>query len=131
VGRVPTELGCVDPGCVVAPGGVVVVPGCDCVVEVPVCGPIPGLGVTVPVLCAVAHGSSQIFTRVLTIATTLNSTYEPTPKALSPASTYHPLLVATYSIARNTLNSNNAAPRSRWKIIKPIAMPHMPTKGTR
>jgi hypothetical protein len=49
VGRVPTE-----PGCVVAPGSVVVVPGCDCVVEVPVCGPIPGLGVTVPVLCAVA-----------------------------------------------------------------------------
>ena len=49
VGRVPTE-----PGCVVAPGCVVVVPGCDCVVDVPVCGPIPGLGVTVPVLCAAA-----------------------------------------------------------------------------
>jgi hypothetical protein len=54
VGRVPTELGCVDPGCVVAPGCVVVVPGCDCVVDVLVCGPIPGLGVTVPVVCAVA-----------------------------------------------------------------------------
>jgi hypothetical protein len=54
VGRVPTELGCVDPGCVVVEPGVVVVPGCDCVVDVPVCGPIPGLGVTVPVLCAVA-----------------------------------------------------------------------------
>ena len=54
VGRVPTELGCVDPGCVAAPGCVVVVPGCDCVVDVPVCGPIPGLGVTVPVLCAAA-----------------------------------------------------------------------------
>jgi hypothetical protein len=60
VGRVPTEPGCVDPGCVepgcvvVEPGCVVVVPGCDCVVDVPVCGPIPGLGVTVPVLCAMA-----------------------------------------------------------------------------
>ena len=55
VGRVPTEFGCVDPGCVaVEPGCAVVVPGCDCVVDVPVCGPIPGLGVTVPVLCAVA-----------------------------------------------------------------------------
>jgi hypothetical protein len=55
VGRVPTEPGCVDPGCVVVElGCVVVVPGCDCVVDVPVCGPMPGLGVTVPVLCAVA-----------------------------------------------------------------------------
>jgi hypothetical protein len=56
VGRVPAELGCVepgcvDPGCVVAElGWVLVVPGCDCVVDVPVCGPMPGLGVTVPVL---------------------------------------------------------------------------------
>jgi hypothetical protein len=55
VGRVPTEPGCV----VVAPGWVVVVPGCDCVVEVPVCGPIPGLGVTVPVLCAVAMPTAR------------------------------------------------------------------------
>ena len=31
-----------------------VVPGWDCVVDVPVCVPIPGLGVTVPVFCAVA-----------------------------------------------------------------------------
>jgi len=55
MGRVPTELGCVDPGgVVVEPGWVVVVPGCDCVVDVPVCVPIPGLGVTVLVLCAVA-----------------------------------------------------------------------------
>jgi hypothetical protein len=57
VGRVPTDPGCVavEPGCVVVePGCVVVVPGCDCVVDVPVCVPIPGLGVTVPVLCAVA-----------------------------------------------------------------------------
>src|SRR5579864_614105 len=47
VGRVPTDPGCDDPGCVVAePGCVVVVPGCDCVVDVPVCVPIPGLGVT-------------------------------------------------------------------------------------
>src|ERR1044071_3819175 len=54
VGRVPTELGCVEPGCVV------VVPGCDCVVvDVPVCGPIPGLGVTVPVLCAVAMPTAR------------------------------------------------------------------------
>src|SRR5690349_8254894 len=50
--RVPTEPGCVepgcvDPGCVVAePGWVVDVPGCDCVVDVPVCVPMPGLGVT-------------------------------------------------------------------------------------
>lgn len=57
---VELELGCdvcnvpIEPGCVVVPGWVVVVPGCDCVVDVPVCGPIPGLGVTVPVLCAVA-----------------------------------------------------------------------------
>jgi len=54
VGRVPTEL-----GCVVAPGCVVVVPGCDCVVDVPVCGPMPGLGVTVPVLCAVAKPAAS------------------------------------------------------------------------
>src|ERR1041385_46682 len=59
VGRVPTEPGCVDPGCVVAPGWVVVVPGCDCVVDVPVCGPIPGLGVTEPVLCAVAKPAAS------------------------------------------------------------------------
>lgn len=65
VGRVPTELGCVEPGCVgpgcvvVEPGCVVVVPGCDCVVDVPVCGPIPGLGVTVPVLCAVAMPTAR------------------------------------------------------------------------
>jgi hypothetical protein len=53
--RVPAELGCVvAPGCVV-----VVVPGCDCVVDVPVCGPIPGLGVTVPVLCAVAMPTAR------------------------------------------------------------------------
>lgn len=52
--RVPAEL-----GCIVAPGCVVVVPGCDCVVEVPVCGPIPGLGVTVPVLCAVAMPTAR------------------------------------------------------------------------
>lgn len=44
----------------VVPGDVVVVPGWDCVDEVPVCVPIPGLGVTepvpapVPVVCAVA-----------------------------------------------------------------------------
>ena len=52
VGRVPTEPGRV----VVEPGWVVVVPGCDCVVvvDVPGCVPIPGLGVTVPVFCAVA-----------------------------------------------------------------------------
>ena len=54
VGRVPTEL-----GCVAAPGCVVVVPGCDCVVDVPVCGPMPGLGVTVPVLCAVAKPAAS------------------------------------------------------------------------
>jgi len=60
VGRVPTEPGCVDPGCVVvAPGWVVVVPGCDCVVDVPVCVPIPGLGVTVLVLCAVAMPTAR------------------------------------------------------------------------
>jgi hypothetical protein len=59
VGRVPTELGCVDPGCVAAPGCVVVAPGCGCVVDVPVCGPIPGLGVTVPVLCAVAKPAAS------------------------------------------------------------------------
>ena len=59
MGRVPTELGCVDPGCVAAPGCVVVVPGCDCVVEVPVCVPIPGLGVTEPVLCAVAKPAAS------------------------------------------------------------------------
>lgn len=51
VGNVPTEPGCVA----VVPGCVVVVPGCDCVVDVPVCGPIPGLGVTVPVPCATAR----------------------------------------------------------------------------
>ena len=44
VGRVPTEL-----GCVAEPGVDVVVPGCDCVMDGPV-----GLGVTVPVFCAVA-----------------------------------------------------------------------------
>jgi hypothetical protein len=60
VGRVPTDPGCVDPGCVVAePGWVVVVPGCDCVVDVPVCVPMPGLGVTVPVLCAVAMPTAR------------------------------------------------------------------------
>jgi hypothetical protein len=61
VGRVPTEPGCVavEPGVVVEPGCVVVVPGCDCVVEVPVCVPIPGLGVTVPVLCAVAMPTAR------------------------------------------------------------------------
>ena len=53
VGRVPTEPGCVDPGCVV------VEPGCDCVVDVPVCGPMPGLGVAVPVLCAVAMPTAR------------------------------------------------------------------------
>ena len=57
----PVEL---VPGCEVevVPGWVEVVPGCVlvvvpgwvCVVDVPVCGPMPGLGVTVPVLCAVA-----------------------------------------------------------------------------
>ena len=55
VGRVPTELGCVVPGCVVW----VVVAGCDCVVDVPVCVPIPGLGVTVLVLCAVAMPTAR------------------------------------------------------------------------
>jgi hypothetical protein len=55
VGRVPTELGCV----VVEPGCDVVVPGCDCVVDEPVCVPIPGLGVTVPVLCAVAMPAAR------------------------------------------------------------------------
>ncbi|HET7748034.1 MAG TPA: hypothetical protein VFK81_01555, partial [Terriglobales bacterium] len=59
VGRVPTDPGWDAPGCVVAPGCVAVVPGCDCVVEVPVCGPIPGLGVTVPVLCAVAKPAAS------------------------------------------------------------------------
>lgn len=29
-------------------------PGWVCVVDVPVCGPMPGLGVTVPVFCAEA-----------------------------------------------------------------------------
>ena len=53
VGRVPTEL-----GCVVEPGCVVVVPG-DCVLDVPVCVPMPGLGVTVPVLCAVAMPTAR------------------------------------------------------------------------
>ena len=63
--RVPAELGCVDPGCVdpgcvvAEPGWLVVVPGCDCVVDVPVCVPIPGLGVTVPVLCAVAMPTAR------------------------------------------------------------------------
>jgi hypothetical protein len=67
VGRVPTELGCV----VVEPGWVVVVPGCDCVVDVPVCGPIPGLGVTVPVFCAmampVASATTDVANRILRI----------------------------------------------------------------
>jgi hypothetical protein len=64
VWRVPAELGCVDPGCVdpgcvvAVPGWVVVVPGC-CVVDVPVCVPIPGLGVTVPVFCAVAMPTAR------------------------------------------------------------------------
>ena len=53
VGRVPTE-----PGCVVVEPGWVVVPG-DCVVDVPVCVPMPGLGVAVPVLCAVAMPTAR------------------------------------------------------------------------
>lgn len=55
--KVPVEPGVVDvvPGWVeVVPGCVLVVPGWDCVDDAPVCGPIPGLGVTVPVFCAVA-----------------------------------------------------------------------------
>jgi len=59
VGRVPAEPGCVEPGCVVAEPGWLVVPGCDCVVDVPVCVPMPGLGVTVPVLCAVAMPTAR------------------------------------------------------------------------
>lgn len=69
VGRVPSE-----PGCdAVEPGWAVVVPGCDCVVEVPVCVcvPIPGLGVTVPVLCAkarpVASANTDVANKILRI----------------------------------------------------------------
>ena len=59
---VPMEPGCEELGVVelgvvlVVPGCVVVVDGCDCVLEVPVCVPVPmpGLGVAVPVVCAVA-----------------------------------------------------------------------------
>ena len=40
---------------VLVPGGVVwLAPGWVCVLDVPVCVPIPGLGVTVPVFCAAA-----------------------------------------------------------------------------
>ncbi|MBZ5506715.1 MAG: hypothetical protein LAO78_14765 [Acidobacteriia bacterium] len=44
----------VPEGVDVVPCGVEVVPGWVCVVGVPVCGPMPGLGVTVPVFCAEA-----------------------------------------------------------------------------